>query len=124
MTFSKKRYVLVCFISREKTCHDRHVQDVIKDSSLSKSSGVKGQCPLTKNLEHFHVVEGYPPNILHDVLEGIVPVEASLCLTDLIAKKYFTLDILNRGKIGPKKSSPTRPRPAGIKARPSPSPTN
>ena len=29
-----------------------------------------------------------------------------------------------RGKIGPKKSSPTRPRPAGIKARPSPSPTN
>lgn len=29
-----------------------------------------------------------------------------------------------RDKIGPKKSSPTRPRPAGIKARPGPSPIN
>lgn len=71
------------------------MQDAIKDSRLSQNSGVKGPCPLTKYLEQFHVVEGYPPDILHDVLEEIVPVEVSLCLTDLIAKKYFTLDTLN-----------------------------
>ena len=83
------------FHLRDKNSHDRHVQEVRKDSSLSQNSGVKEQCPLTKSLKHFHVVKGYPPDILHDVLEGIVPVEVSLCLTDLIAKKYFTLDMLN-----------------------------
>lgn len=82
------------FHLREKNGHDMHVQEVMKDSSSSQTSGVKGPCLLTKSLEHFHVVKGYPPDILH-VLEGIVPVELSLCLTELISKTYFTLDMLN-----------------------------
>lgn len=77
---------------REINGHDMHVQEVMKDSSSSKTSGVKGPYPLSKSLRYFHVVKGYPPDILHDVLEGIVPVELSLCLTDLISKRYFTLD--------------------------------
>lgn len=83
------------FHLRDKNSHDRHLQDVMKDSSLIQNSGVKGQCPIPKNLEHFHVVKGYPLDILHNVLEGIVPVEVSLCPTDLIAQKFFTLDMLN-----------------------------
>lgn len=38
---------------------------------------------------------GYPLDILQDVLEGIVPVEVSLCPTELISQKRFTLDMLN-----------------------------
>ena len=47
---------------------------------------------MTDGLEHFHVVRGYTPDILHDLLEGIVPVELSLCISDM---KYFTIETLN-----------------------------
>lgn len=37
----------------------------------------------------------FSPDILYDFLEGIVPAELSLCLQDLITKKYVSLDTLN-----------------------------
>lgn len=37
-----------------------------------------------------------PPDVLHDLLEGIAPVELALCLDILIKKKYFSLEELNR----------------------------
>ncbi|RXN31607.1 sterile alpha motif domain-containing 3-like protein [Labeo rohita] len=80
---------------RDKDSHDRQVQEVRNNPELSRTYGVKGACPLTENLDHFHVVTGYPPDIMHDVFEGVVPIELSLCLTDLIGKTYFTLDVLN-----------------------------
>lgn len=46
-------------------------------------------------LAHFHPAKGFPPDFLHDVLGGIVPVELCINLLDLIAKKYFTLNDLN-----------------------------
>lgn len=42
------------------------------------------------------MVDGFPPDILHGFLEGIVPAELSLSLQDLIVKKYVTLDALNK----------------------------
>ncbi|KAM9354907.1 sterile alpha motif domain-containing protein 3-like [Pholidichthys leucotaenia] len=33
---------------------------------------------------------------MHDLLEGIIPVEMSLCINDLISKKYITLESLNK----------------------------
>lgn len=84
------------FQIRDKVSHDRQVQEVRENPVLSQMYGVKRACPLTEKLEHFHVVSGYPPDIMHDVLEGIVPVELSLCLTDLIGKNYFTLHMLNQ----------------------------
>ena len=83
------------FQLRDKDSHDRQVQEVKEEPRLSRTYGVKRACPLTENLQHFHVVTGYPPDILHDILEGIVPTELSLCLTDLIGKRYFTLEVLN-----------------------------
>lgn len=67
-----------------------------ENPELRLAYGVKGACLFTEKLEHFHVVTGYPPDILHDVLEGILPNELSLCLKDLIGKRYFTLDMLNQ----------------------------
>lgn len=83
------------FQLREKAAHNRQVQETLQNPNAGRSTGVKGQCPLTSNLEYFHVIGGYPPDILHDVFEGIVPVELSLCIKDLVAKKYITLDMLN-----------------------------
>ena len=66
-----------------------------EDPGLSRIYGVKKACPFTENLEHFHVVTGYPPDIMHDIFEGIVPTELSLCLTDMTVKRYVTVDMLN-----------------------------
>ncbi len=83
------------FETRTKDTHDRHVKEVKQDPSLSKLYGVRGSCPLTDALQHFHAVTGYPPDILHDLLEGIVPAELCLCLSEMIEKKYISLESVN-----------------------------
>ena len=50
---------------------------------------------LSKHLSYFHPVTGFPPDILHDFFEGVIPVELSLCLKNFISKGYITLDRLN-----------------------------
>lgn len=57
---------------------------------------MKKCCPITENLSYFHFVTGYPPDILHDLFEGIIPLELTLCLNLFIHKQYFTLTELNR----------------------------
>lgn len=41
----------------------------------------------------FHV-DGFPPDILHDLLEGIVASELCLCIQDFIKKKSLILETL------------------------------
>lgn len=96
---SETQEQMVCpgaFELRNKDNHDRQVQEVLKDPELGRTYGVKKECPFTAKLEHFHVVKGYPPDLMHDLLEGIVPMELSLCLSDLISKGYFSLETLNQ----------------------------
>ncbi len=83
------------FEHRTKQNHDRQVEEVLKDPNLTKQYGVKGRCVLNE-LDHFHSVTGFPPDILHDLLEGVIPVEMALCLNALINKKYITLEYVNR----------------------------
>lgn len=59
---------------------------------MAREYGVKRSCLLSDSLEHFHVVNGFPPDLL---LEGIVPFELALCLKALVAKGYFSLLNLN-----------------------------
>nr|XP_020445017.1 uncharacterized protein LOC109953925 [Monopterus albus] len=82
------------FDLRTKELHASHVNSAQQNSS--SSFGVKRQCAITKNLAHFSVQTGYPPDIMHDVFEGIVPVELAHCLSLLISKKYFSLELLNK----------------------------
>lgn len=41
-------------------------------------NGVKGECELRKHLDFVHPVSGFPPDILHDLLEGAIPIELAL----------------------------------------------
>lgn len=50
---------------------------------------------MLNKLSYFHCITGFPPDLLHDLLEGIVPVEICLCLKKFITKKYISLDHLN-----------------------------
>lgn len=66
----------------------------------SSCFGVKRECVITKNLAHFNVLSGYPPDIMHDLFEGVVPAELGQCLSVLISKKYFSLEHLNKSILG------------------------
>ncbi|KAL3986654.1 KRAB domain-containing zinc finger protein [Sarotherodon galilaeus] len=98
-SFTVSRMCRFCMAKREeiqlKEVRTRFNQELKKDSAMSQEYGVKGNCPLTVSLEHFHVVDGHPPDLLHDLLEGVVPLELALCLKGLVSKGYFTLEVLN-----------------------------
>lgn len=64
-------------------------------TNVFSTYGVKHRC-LSDHLSYFNPITGFPPDILHDLFEGVVPVELPHCLKGLIAKKYFTLEELNR----------------------------
>lgn len=58
--------------------------------------GVKSSCVLADSLSFFKVTAGFPPDLAHDLFEGIVPFEIAECLRILIGKKYITFENLNR----------------------------
>ncbi len=83
------------FPPRTKENYTSHVQSVKENPGLVHCYGVKKVCPLTEKFKHFHFVTGYPPDVLHVLLEGIIPVELALCFNLFVKKQYFTLLQLN-----------------------------
>ncbi len=60
----------------------------VSDKPKPCVNGVKSSCALSK-LSFFHPVTGFPPDLLHDLFEGVVAVELSLCLKELIRKGFI-----------------------------------
>lgn len=57
--------------------------------------GINFSSPLN-DLNNFHVVDQLPQDIMHILLEGIVPYELVLMLISFITDhKYFSLQLLN-----------------------------
>lgn len=54
------------FSLRTKELHQAHVKQA-QDTGTA-CCGVKKECVFTKNLSHFNVIFGYPPDLAHDVL--------------------------------------------------------
>lgn len=82
------------FTLRTEQIHSEHLKTLEQDS-LSNFCGVKRRCVLSEKLSHFKVTTGFPPDLVHDLFEGIVPAEIALCLSVFTSKKYFTLAYLN-----------------------------
>lgn len=59
-----------------------------------QTTGVKGPCPLN-DLPHFHIIENAAWDIMHDILEGICPLEVKLVLKVFLRKKFIDLNLLN-----------------------------
>ncbi len=81
------------FVLRTKEIHDADVKSALETET--NCFGVKRACVLTENLNHFHVSTGYPPDLVHNLLEGVVPFELAHCFSVLISKNYFNLECLN-----------------------------
>lgn len=80
---------------RTEANHD-HDLNVVKQGEKGSLHGVQGNCVLNQRLDYFHTVSGFPPDVLHDLLEGIVPVELAVCIRKMILSKCFTLQYLNK----------------------------
>lgn len=76
------------FCLRTEELHSAHLQ-FIKDNDLPH------YFVFTEKLSHFNVCTGFPPDLVHDLFEGIVPFGMTLSLTVFLPKKYFTLEHLN-----------------------------
>lgn len=76
------------FSQRTEEIHTSHLK-TLEENSLANCYGVTKKCVLSEKLSHFNVTTGFPPDIAHDLFEGIVPVEISLCLTVLISKSIL-----------------------------------
>lgn len=92
--FQKQEVRTGAFPSRTKQQYEVDIETALAGNTHSR--GVKRPCAIIQRLSHFHVITGYPPDVLHDLLKGIVPVELALCLDILIKRKYFSYEELNR----------------------------
>ncbi|CAM4659143.1 unnamed protein product [Leuciscus chuanchicus] len=57
-------------------------------------TGLKRKCILDE-LAFFSVVDNVTPDIMHDILEGVGPLEVKLVLSELIAEGHISLDTVN-----------------------------
>ncbi|KAK0130960.1 hypothetical protein N1851_034359 [Merluccius polli] len=107
--FNVEKFCRFCCISRDQIGnyeprnfplrtvmqHDSFVEQLkLSDKPKPCVNGVRSSCVLSK-LSFFHPVTGFPPDLLHDLFEGVVPVELCLCLKELIRKGFITFDGLN-----------------------------
>lgn len=66
---------------------------VVQLSVVAKNLGAHSIAGFSESF--FHVVSGFPPDVAHNVFEGIVP-ELACCLALMISKTLFILDDLNK----------------------------
>lgn len=74
-----------------KSSHTVHVEAALCNTAEAHHCGVKRQCPISERMSYFHALDA-----LHDLLEGIVPLELALCPIVFMKKKYVFLRELNR----------------------------
>ena len=76
--------------------HTRHCSALgdILDSHIATTYGVSRNSILN-TLTHYHIIDGLPPDIMHDVLEGVFPLEIKMMLSQFLNERVFTLDQLN-----------------------------
>ena len=61
-----------------------------EEELASNTRGVKSLCPFNV-LSSFHCVSGFPPDILHDMMEGVIPEDLLGIIRILDVKGWFTV---------------------------------
>ena len=75
---------------------DEDEEESSEDEGLSKQDfGLKSRCPLNE-LQAFHAVLGFPPDCMHDWLEGVVAQDLNSGIKILVLKGWFSLEEYNR----------------------------
>ncbi|XP_063226787.1 uncharacterized protein LOC134533272 isoform X1 [Bacillus rossius redtenbacheri] len=106
--FSSAHYICrYCNISREDhesgiKCGEIRTQEtydsavkILETNSLENVEGIKSNS-VFNSLRYFHVANGLPPCIAHDIFEGIAQYDLPLILHSFEDKGWISFEILNR----------------------------
>ena len=66
------------FQLRDVDEYDTFLEELRQNDNLQNINGVKRECVLSKHLAFFHPITGFPPDVWHDLFEGVIPVELSV----------------------------------------------
>jgi hypothetical protein len=86
------------FIIRSEKDHDEYCASLkiaALNKHIAKLYGILFDSILNE-LKYFHVIGGLTPDVMHDLLEGVVPLVVSQVVSHCLKKKYFKLDELNQ----------------------------
>lgn len=80
---------------RTKEHYSQQMQDFLAGKLTTRDCGLKHSC-LFNSLSFFHTAQNVTVDIMHDLLEGVVPFELKLMLYSYIyERKLFSLELLN-----------------------------
>ena len=83
------------FRLRNSVEHAKDVEESLQNSDNVKATGVKRDCILNE-LTQFNVITNYCLRAMHDLLEGVFPLELKAVLHHFIyEQKLFTVSKLN-----------------------------
>jgi len=84
-----------CLELRTKDQYSQQLEGVLEGTLRTRDCGIKTSC-LLNDLQYFHITENITVDVMHDLLEGVVPFELKLILFHFIYdRKYFSLPLLN-----------------------------
>lgn len=105
-SFSATHYCRFCMMTKEEC---QYTFSSVKANSLARNAidhrshvaesnpretGVVCGSPLDE-LQYFKVIESFTPDIMHDILEGVLKLELPLIMESFIKQGYITIDYVN-----------------------------
>ena len=82
------------WVLRTKEIYDYTINQLSGDPGISSAYGIKEKSCLN-DLHYFHVAEGLPPDIAHDIFEGVAVDVISNIIHLLLEEKLITLEDIN-----------------------------
>ncbi len=79
---------------RCKNNYDYHLQAVEENAANANIYGVRKACAL-QSLPLFDVITSFPPDIMHDLMEGVIPITIQLLLQYLRDANIISCDMFN-----------------------------
>lgn len=87
------------FKPRTRATHSHHVAKLANKTlaPMITTAYEVNRDPILNSLAYFHTTEGLPPDIMHNILEGVLQYEVKeMLLVFTREKEYVTLEILNK----------------------------
>lgn len=82
------------YVQRTPEGHQHHLNMLNAELPTASLYGVKEVCPLLA-LQGFDPTQHLPPDLMHDLHEGIIPFTLKYIISSLISQGFFSLEHLN-----------------------------
>jgi len=74
---------------RKPEMHAYHLSTVLADKSMASACGVVAECPLAV-LNGFDMTTLFAPDVMHDLLEGVIPLTIKNVFRSTVTSTYDT----------------------------------